>query len=348
MNVDNWIEISKSFKELFEILRNEESNFSVSKRFTSNEIEKVNHVIISQKNFNGWFTEQSVRQALTGLSNMLNSDDLSNWLSKYSYNSRPKKVLLIMAGNIPLVGFHDLLCVWLSGNFAQIKLSSDDQTLLPLILELIAEIHPEIANYYSIEKGKIAQSDAVIATGSDHSNFYFEKYFGHLPSLFRKNRTSIAILEGDETQDELRKLGNDIFQFYGKGCRNVSFLLIPENYNIDVLFEALFPYHEIIHHKKYGNNYDYNRAIHLLNQETFLDNNFVLLKESESIFSPISIIHYSRYRKESQITSLIENYKNQIQIIIGKKYIPFGNGQNPKLWDYADGIDTMRWLNELS
>ena len=155
-------------------------------------------------------------------------------------------------------------------------------------------------------------------------------------------------MEGNETQEELEKLGNDIFQYYGKGCRNVSYLLIPQDYNLDILIKALLPFHEIIHHKKYGNNYDYNRAINLLNQESFLDNNFVLLKESESIFSPISMIHFSRYKEESEVASFIQNNENNIQIIIGKKYTPFGEGQKPKLWDYADGIDTMSWLNNLT
>ena len=348
MKRENWIVICESFRELFEILGRKESDFSVSKRFTFNEIEKINQVILAQKNYNGWFTEESVKQALSGLSEMLNPSDLITWQSNYTYDSTPKKILLIMAGNIPLVGFHDLLCVWLSGNFAQIKLSSDDQTLLPVILDLITEIHPEIREYYSIEKGKIMQSEAVIATGSDNSNMYFEKYFGHLPSIFRKNRTSIAVLDGNESKDELFNLGNDIFQFYGKGCRNVSYLLIPDSFNLDLLFEAILPYHELINHKKYGNNYDYNRAIHLLNQEAFLDNNFILLKESESIFSPISMIHYLRYQDEYQVTKFLENNMKQIQIVIGRKYIPFGQGQRPKIWDYADGIDTMGWLNKLS
>jgi hypothetical protein len=348
MKRESWIDICESFRELFEILGSNESDILGSKRFTSDEIQKVNQVIRSQKNFNGWFTEESVRKALQGLHVMLDPSDFSKWLSKYSYNSIPKKVLIIMAGNIPLVGFHDLLCVWISGNFAQIKLSSDDQTLLPVILDLIAEIHPEIHEYYSIEKGKITQSEAVIATGSDNSNLYFEKYFGHLPCLFRKNRTSVAVFEGDETQDELYNFGKDILQFYGKGCRNVSYLLIPKNFILDILFEALLPYHEIIHHNKYGNNYDYNRAVHLLNQEEFLDNNFILLKESESIFSPISMVHYMRYENENEVSDFVKNNFNQIQIIIGKKYIPFGEGQNPKLWDYADGLDTMSWLNKLS
>jgi hypothetical protein len=348
MNKENWLEVCDSFRELFDILAQSNLNHSISKRFTNHELEKVNQVIISQKNYNGWFTEESIRQALSGLSIMLNPNDISKWISNYSYNSTPKKILLIMAGNIPLVGFHDLICVWLSGNYAQIKLSSDDQKLLPSILELITEIHPNIKSYFSIETGKINQSEAVIATGSDNSNLYFEKYFGHLPTLLRKNRTSIGVIEGGESSDELVNLGKDIFQFYGKGCRNVSFLLIPDNFNLNILFEALLPYYEIIHHKKYGNNYEYNRAIHLLNRVNFLDNNFLMLKETDALFSPISMVHFLRYTIKSDVDEFIEKNKSSIQIVVGRNYIPFGNSQNPTIWNYADGVDTMKWLNNLS
>jgi hypothetical protein len=279
---------------------------------------------------------------------MMNPIDLINWQNNYTFTENPKRVLLIMAGNIPLVGFHDLLCVWLSGNHAQIKLSSDDKTLLPAILDLVSEIHPEIKSYYTIESGKIEHSEAVIATGSDNSNLYFEKYFGHLPSLFRKNRTSIAVIQGNETKTDLLNLGLDIFLFFGKGCRNVSFMLISEDFNLNDFFEAILPYYEIVNHKKYGNNYDYNRAILLLNKETFLDNNFVIVKESDKLFSPISMIHFSRYKDNSEISEFIQKNEDNIQIILGKNYIPFGQGQYPKIWDYADGTDTMTWLNSLS
>jgi hypothetical protein len=188
----------------------------------------------------------------------------------------------------------------------------------------------------------------VIATGSDNSNLYFEKYFGHLPSLFRKNRTSIAVIQGNETKTDLFKLGLDIFQFFGRGCRNVSYMLIPEHFNLNDFFEAILPYYEIVNHKKYGNNYDYNRAILLLNQETFLDNNFVIVKESDKLFSPISMIHFLRYKDDSEVSEFIQKNEDNIQIIIGKNYIPFGQGQHPRIWDYADGIDTMKWLNTLS
>ncbi len=347
MNREKWITICNSFQELFEILGNNREDLSNFQRFTKSELDNLNKIVIAQKNYNGWFTEEIVRTALIGLSEMLNPEELTMWLSNYTYNQNPKKVLLIMAGNIPLVGFHDLLCVWLSGNYAQVKLSSDDQTLLPAILELISEIHPELKSFYSVERGKIEHSEAVIATGSDNSNLYFEKYFGHLPSLFRKNRTSIAVIDGDESQTDLYNLGKDIFHFFGKGCRNVSYMLIPEHFDLNHFFEAIVPYYDIVHHKKYGNNYDYNRAILLLNQEDFLDKNFVILKETEKLFSPISMIHYSRYKSKSEIDDFVNNHENNIQVIIGKKYIPFGQGQLPKLGDYADGIDTMKWLNSL-
>jgi hypothetical protein len=348
MNRDNWMSICTSFKDLFEFVGNNHDELSSLSRFTINDVTELNQLIIAQKNHNGWFTEEIVRKALLGLSQMMNPIDLINWQNNYTFTENPKRVLLIMAGNIPLVGFHDLLCVWLSGNHAQIKLSSDDKTLLPAILDLVSEIHPEIKSYYTIESGKIEHSEAVIATGSDNSNLYFEKYFGHLPSLFRKNRTSIAVIQGNETKTDLLNLGLDIFLFFGKGCRNVSFMLISEDFNLNDFFEAILPYYEIVNHKKYGNNYDYNRAILLLNQETFLDNNFVIVKESDKLFSPISMIHFSRYKDNSEISEFIQKNEDNIQIILGKNYIPFGQGQYPKIWDYADGTDTMTWLNSLS
>jgi hypothetical protein len=347
MKIKNWIEIFASFKELFEQLGNNSIENSKNNRFTNDEINQINELILNQKNFNGWFTEESVRKALYELSIMLNKTELIKWLSDYSYAENPKNILIIMAGNLPLVGFHDLLCVWLSGNHATIKLSSDDKTLFPKILDTISKVHPEIISSYKFSNGPIKNIDAVIATGSDNANLYFEKYFGHIPCLLRNNRTSLAILDGTETEDELLLLGNDLFDYFGKGCRNVSFLFIPENYDLNNLFEAIVPYGEIINNKKYGNNYDYNRAIHLMNQAPILDNNFVLLKESNDLFSPIAMIHYHRYSESSIINDFISIHQEDIQIIIGHDYTPFGNSQKPKLAEYADQKDTMKWLNQL-
>lgn len=348
MKIENWLDICESIEELLKKIVTDSSERYKEGRFSIEEVNQIKEVITKQKNFNGWFTEKNVEKALGELSELLNQDELINWLSKYSFTQKPKNILIIMAGNIPLVGFHDLLCVWLSGNYATLKLSSDDNTLFPIILETISHVHPEIKSYFNISVGPIKNIDAVIATGSDNANLYFEKYFSHVPCLFRKNRTSIAVLDGTETEEELFLLGHDLFDYFGKGCRNVSFLLITENYKLNKLFEAIIPFGEIINHNKYGNNYDYNRAIHLMNQVPILDNNFVLLKESNELFSPLAIIHYHRYSDKTMINDFISLHKEEIQIIIGHDYTPFGTSQKPRLSDFADQKDTMKWLNELS
>jgi hypothetical protein len=348
MKIENWIDICVSIEELFEKLGNNSLNNKENGRFTIDEIDQLNELILKQKNYNGWFTDENVRKAIKELSRMLEKSDLIQWLEKYKFTEKPKNILVITAGNLPLVGFHDLLCVWLSGNYATLKLSSDDNTLLPKIVETISKVHPEISSYYKIANGPIKNIDAVIATGSDNANLHFEKYFGHLPCLFRQNRTSLAILDGTESDNELFLLGKDLFDYFGKGCRNVSHIFIPEDYNLDRLFEAIVSFGEIINHKKYGNNYDYNRAIHLMNQTPILDNNFVLLKESNELFSPLSMIHYQRFSDKTKIEDFISSHADKIQIIIGHNYTEFGTSQKPKLSDYADQKDTMKWLNELS
>ena len=348
MKIENWLDICERIEELLKKLVTDSSQTNKKGRFTVKEVNQIKELIIKQKNFNGWFSEKNVKQALEELSLMLNKDELINWLSKYSFTQKPKNILIVMAGNIPLVGFHDLLCVWLSGNFATLKLSSDDNTLLPKILETISSVHPEINSFFSISVGPIKNIDAVIATGSDNANLYFQKYFGHLPSLFRKNRTSIAILDGDESESDLFLLGHDIFDYFGKGCRNVTYLFIPEQFDLNHFFRAIVPFGDIINHQKYGNNYDYQRTIHLMNQIHFLDNNFVLLKESTELFSPLAMVHYQKYSNQTDIHNFLNKHYNDIQIIIGSDYENFGSSQKPKLDDFADKMNTMKWLNNLS
>jgi hypothetical protein len=348
MEKEQWYAVLQSIQELFSNLGGNSFDESTSYRFTKSEYEEINQLILNQRNLNGWFTDENVRKSMLELSKMLDPNDVIQWASNYTYSTCPKKILIIMAGNLPLVGFHDLICVWLSGNKALIKLSSDDNTLLPKILDWLTKLHPDLIDFYSFDKTEIKNCDAVIATGSDNSNLYFEKYFGHLPCLFRRNRTSIAILEGTESKDELELLGQDIFDYFGKGCRNVSFLLIPYDFDLNRLFEAIISHGDIINHKKYGNNYDYNRAILLMNQKPFLDNNFSLFVESDSIFSSISILHYRRYKCKDEIEEFISKNEKSIQIIVGSDFTPFGSSQNPRLFDYADGIDTVDWLNSLS
>ncbi len=252
-----------------------------------------------------------------------------------------------MAGNIPLVGFHDFLSVFLSGHIAVIKLSSDDKHLFPAVLNIMNSLNSGISECVEVVDGKLTGFDAVIATGSDNSALYFESYFGKYPNIIRKNRTSIAIINGKETKEELKKIGDDIFSYYGLGCRNISQILVPENFKLDDFFEAIYDYNGVINHNKYANNYDYNKAVYLMNLETFLDNGFVLLKEDDSLNSPLAVIFYKRYKNQHDIDAYLNENAGKIQVIIGKDYTGFGDGQSPTLTDYADGIDTMAFLNKL-
>jgi hypothetical protein len=311
------------------------------------EYNQLDNVVKKQFSLNGWFTEKNVRLTFLNWSKLLIKSELEKWLNTYKFSNKPKKIGIIMAGNIPLVGFHDFLSVIFSGNIAVIKLSSDDKTLLPALIDILKIIDESILNQVEICDYKLGNVDAIIATGSNNSMTYFTSYFGHLPHLFRKNRTSIAILDGNETKEELAELGKDIFTYFGLGCRNVSQLLIPEDFNLDRFFEAIVDYSEVVNHHKYANNYDYNKAIHLMNLEQFLDNGFVLLKESDALFSPLAMCFYHRYSNLDEIVAFKNKYKNDIQAIVSRKNIPFGKAQAPSLTDYADGVDTMKWLETI-
>ena len=314
---------------------------------TEIELEEINSVIQTQHHYNGWFTEELTRKSLRNLSSWLNLTDLTNWLSGYSYTENPKTVAIIMAGNIPLVGFHDFLCVLASGNNVICKLSSEDNKLLPLLSKILIQVQPKLESKITFSDRNLKGFDAIIATGSNNSLLHFKQYFSKYPNLFRHNRTSIAVLTGNETKDELSLLGTDIFDYFGRGCRNVTHLLLPKGFELNRFFEAIVDQGEVINNKKYGNNYDYNKAIHLMNLAVFLDNNFLLLKESNDLFSPLAMVYYHYYENESEVSIYIEEHKNDIQCIVGKNYIPFGKAQCPSLSDYADNVDTMNWLNEL-
>jgi len=320
-------------------------DFSVG--VTEDEYLKLQSVINRQVSYNGWFTKESVRQSLLALGNQLNFSDLDCWASSYTYSSSPKTVAVIMAGNIPLVGFHDFLSVLISGNRIVAKLSSDDKTLLPALGEHLIEFIPGLKDRIVFTTGRIGDVDAVIATGSDNSLQYFTQYFGKYPHIFRKNRTSIAVLSGDETKEEIERLGLDIFNYFGLGCRNVSHLMLPVGFDIDKFFEGIVGFGHVINNNKYGNNYDYNKAVYLMNKHAILDNNFALLRESQELFSPLSMIHYQFYKDQDQIDSYINQYKEKIQVIVGRDYLDYGLAQSPNLTDYADGVDVMAWLSDL-
>lgn len=296
---------------------------------------------------NPWFTIDNQKFALTEWTNLLTQDNINNWIKNYSASKISKRVGLILAGNIPLVGFHDVISVVLSGHIPLIKLSSKDKQMVPYLLKKWNEFSEGGVQFEFVER--LENFDAVIATGSNNTARYLEYYFKNHLSIIRKNRTSAAVLKGDETPEELQLLAEDIFRYFGLGCRNVTRVFIPEDFVIDRLFESFVGFQDIINHNKYANNYDYNRAVYLLNQDKFWDNNFVMMKEDDKLFSPLSVINFSRYSSLDEVKSFIAENEENIQCIVAKEElgldsIPFGEAQHPALDTYADNVDTMKFL----
>jgi hypothetical protein len=293
-----------------------------------------------------------VHHAIQSWANALTEQNLNQWLSKYDFsNIKSKTVGLILAGNIPLVGFHDFLSVLISGHKVLVKTSSNDQYLIKFLSQYIISINPEIKNYITFTEGKLDDFDAVIATGSNNTARYFEYYFKNKPSIIRKNRNSVAVLTGTETHEELVNLGEDIFRYFGLGCRNVSKLFIPKGYNFEAFFKAMYEQRNVIYYEKYANNYDYNKAVFLMSNFQLLDNEFLIIKEDSSYASPISSVFYEYYENIDAIKKQLENDADQIQCIVSKNIIensiPFGQTQNPNLWDYADNVDTLEFLLKI-
>lgn len=285
---------------------------------------------------NAWFTLENIHIAVKNITNQfLQQEKLEQWASKYKMPSEPKKVGIVMAGNIPLVGFHDLLCGFISGHHLVLKLSSKDEVLILHIIKKLAEWEPEVLEYIKIAE-RLNNCDAYIATGSNNTGRYFEEYFGKYPHIIRRNRTSVALLDGAETEDQLERLADDVFTYYGLGCRNVSQLYLPEGYELSCLFKPFSKYKGLIDHNKYKNNYDYYLAIYLLNKVPCLTDGLFILVENSQAFSSVSVLHYQYYSNKSDtINKLKQN--NDIQSIAGNGFINFGDSQCPGLSDYADG-----------
>lgn len=299
---------------------------------------------------NPWFTQENQKSALEQWVSVLNHSQIEQWLSEYSENNVQKRVGLILAGNIPMVGFHDVISVILSNHIPVIKLSSKDKLMLPFLLKKWKEFSNGNLQYEIVER--LEDFDAVIATGSNNTARYLEYYFKKHPSIIRKNRTSVAVISGNETEEELKLLAKDIFQYFGLGCRNVTRLFVPKDFLIDRIFESFIDFKEIINHNKYANNYDYNRAVYLLNQDKFWDNNFVMLKEDEKLFSPLSVIHFSRYENLDEVRNFLAENEESIQCVVSQaegfeNTVLFGEAQNPSLDTYADNVDTMKFLSEI-
>ena len=299
---------------------------------------------------NPWFTIENQKFALKQWTDLLTEENIADWLKEYQISKTTKRVGLILAGNIPLVGFHDVISVVLSNHIPVIKLSSKDKYMIPFLLKKWNEFSEGNVSFEFVEK--LENFDAVIATGSNNTARYLEYYFKNHLNIIRKNRTSIAVLKGDETEGELKLLAEDIFRYFGLGCRNVTRLFIPQDFVLDRLFESFLDFQEIINHNKYANNYDYNRAVYLLNQDKFWDNNFVMLKEDEKLFSPLSVINFSRYSSLDEVKSFISENEENIQCVVAKDElgldsIKLGEAQNPGLNTYADNVDTMKFLSVI-
>ena len=313
---------------------------------------------------NGWFTRDSILNALRGIAPWLTKPNLDLWLSKYpelkKENLTPIMVNVIMAGNIPLVGFHDFLSILITGNSISAKLASADSVLLKFLIKKLIAINPDWEKHIKVVEKIPNTANAIIATGSNNTARHFEYYFRNIPRIIRKNRNSIAILDGTETVGEIGKLGEDIFSYYGLGCRNISKLFVPKEYDFVPFFQGIERFKDVVNHNKYANNYNYNRTIFLMDGVVFTDNGFIMVTRKDSISSPIAVLHFEEYSDIAQLTELLAKEKENIQCIVVKEslgkrlgaldipIVELGQTQSPKLWDYADGVDVIKFLIEQS
>ncbi len=352
MNLDQRI---NAFAKLGDFLSQFTSeNFQKKENIEHNELffEGFKHQIKLAQEHNGWFTKKNLVFTFTNWSNALTTTNLKKWLEKYDLQEvNTQKVAIIMAGNIPLVGFHDFLSVLISGHEVLVKQSSNDKHLLPFIAKYLEHVAPAFKGKITLTEQKLENFDAVIATGSDNTARYFEYYFKNKPSIIRKNRNSVAILTGKETEEELTALSEDIFRYYGLGCRNVSKLFVPKEYDFQPFFKAMYPWNAIINENKYANNYDYNKAVYLMSEFDMLENGFLMIKEDISFASPIATVFYEYYDSTEALKTYIDTNINNIQCIVSNGFneneIVFGKTQQPELSDYADGEDTIAFLLKI-
>ncbi|GAA4230692.1 acyl-CoA reductase [Postechiella marina] len=307
------------------------------------------HQLKLAEEHNGWFTKENIAFAISGWANSLTIKNLNKWLSPYKFEQiTAKKVAIIMAGNIPLVGFHDFLSVLISGHHVIVKQSSNDKHLLPYLSKYLEYVAPEFKGKINFTEDKLKNFDAVIATGSDNTARYFEYYFKNKPSIIRNNRNSVAVLTGKETAEDLKNLSEDIFRYYGLGCRNVSKIFVPKGYKFDAFFESIYHWNTIVDKAKYANNYDYNKAVYLMSEFDMLENGFFMIKEDESFASPIATLFYEYYDSTKNLKEKLATKETQIQCIVSNGFteneISFGATQNPQLWDYADDVDSIKFL----
>jgi hypothetical protein len=352
--INAFVKLGKLFTRI-SAMDKPETGFSQS--FNNTTAERFIPTLLKAENENPWFTQDFLRLQLKALGGMLQKNKIEKWMEGYPVpQAHPEKMLtvaLIMAGNIPLAGFHDLLVVLLSGNKVLARLSSKDKSLLPLIRDFLSEENNEFEDLIRFEEEKISGFDAVIATGSGNSARYFQYYFGKYPHIIRKNRNSSAILTGRESMDDTLKLSSDIFSYFGLGCRNVTKLYLPDNLDIKEILPGFEEYASLIHHHKYASNYTFHKAVKLINREEFLDNGFLLISKDHKLNSKVSCLHYESYESARQLNDRLEQEKEDTQCIVSGYYrdravVPFGKAQFPEPSDYADNVDSMDFLLNLN
>jgi hypothetical protein len=349
------IEIKNNFVELGKFL----SQFSLENNQQNEQVKYndlffnsfVDLIALSQSH-NNWFTPENVHFSISSWSDALTENNLNQWLSAYNFiEKEPKNVGLILAGNIPLVGFHDFLSVLISGNNVLVKTSSKDDYLIKFLAKYLISLDNRFNEKITFVEDKLENYDAVIATGSNNTARYFEYYFKNKPSIIRKSRNSVAVLTGNETSEEMILLSEDVFRYFGLGCRNVSKIFVPKNYNFDAFFNGMYAQKDVIYYEKYANNYDYNKAVFLMSNFQLLDNEFLTIKEDTSHASPISSVFYEYYEDVNEVKARIQQDAEMIQCVVSNGIIEnsiyFGNTQKPNLWDYADNVDTMQFLINL-
>lgn len=301
-------------------------------------------------NQNNWFTNESIKKSFSAWAETLQPDKLNQWTAPYTFKEQGLQIGLVLAGNIPLVGLHDVLSVIISGNIACIKYSSQDSILMKAVLNALVNIKSQFKSQIQ-EVERLNDVDAVIATGSDNSARYFKHYFASKPHIIRQNRVSIGIINGEESTADFEALGEDIFTYFSLGCRNVSKVFVPKGFELPKLIGAMDKFSPTLDHHKYRNNYDYNKSIYLVNSEPHLDSGFFMMRESKELVSPISVVFYETYESEAELSLKLSAELDKIQCMVSKGAwyegsLPFGTAQCPELWDYADGVDTLEFLSE--
>ena len=344
----SFVELGKFLRQFSEVENIKDSSVLENELFFNDFADLIK---LSQSH-NGWFTPEQVHFSIQSWSKALTEDNLNQWVSNYDFSkTEKKKVGLILAGNIPLVGFHDFLSVLISCHDVLVKTSSNDQYLLKFLAKYLIAISPNLNSKITFVEDKLEGFDVVIATGSNNTARYFEYYFKDKPNIIRKNRNSVAVLNGTESHEDLINLGEDIFRYFGLGCRNVSKLFVPKGYNFDAFFNAMFEYRDVIKYEKYANNYDYNKAVFLMSNFKLLDNEFLTIKEDSSYSSPISSVFYEYYEDIKEVENQLAKDAEQIQCIVSNnliaKSVAFGKTQQPNLWDYADNVDTLAFLSKI-